>query len=96
MGSSDDVLELSAVGEISMITLLLTPLGRAGMIAAGLVLFLGLFALDQQHRGASKAVAKIDKANTHAVQSAHSARDRSRNGTGGLLDPNTIVEDLSP
>ena len=79
-----------------MLTFILSPIGRAGLVVAGVLAFLGLFALDQQHRGAFKAVAKIDKANTHAVLSAHSARDRSRNGTGGVLDPNTIAEDLSP
>lgn len=96
MGSGDDVLAPSAVGENSMIAILMTPLGRGALVVAGILTFLGLFAFDQQSRGASKAVAKIDKANTHAVHQANSVRDRSRSGSGSVLDPNTLVENLSP
>ena len=87
MGSSDDVLAAATVGEISMIALLFTPLGRAGMIAAGVLVFVALFAMDQQNRGASKAVAKIEKATSHAVQKADRAGNSSISpSVRGVLD----------
>lgn len=72
-----------------MIGFLLSPLGRLLVGAIGIVAFLSLFALDQRHKGAASAVAKIEKANTDAVSKAHSIRSGSSAGRG-VLDPNTI------
>lgn len=72
-----------------MIGFLLTPLGRSLAGALGIVAFLSLFALDQRHKGAASAVAKIEKANVDAVSKARSSRSGSSLGRG-VLDPNTV------
>jgi hypothetical protein len=75
-----------------MVALLMTPLGRAGMALTGVIFFLGWFAFDQQNRGATKVVAKIEKANTNDVKKAQTAGAKSRSNAGGVLDPYTASE----
>lgn len=75
-----------------MITLLFSPLGRLGLAAAGVAVFLTWFAFDQRSKGAAKAVAVIEKANSHDVKKAQTAGAKSRSGTGGVLDPYTVNE----
>lgn len=71
---------------IQIIGFLLSPLGRIGLAVFGVLAFLGAFALDQRHKGAAVAVAKIEKANANAVSQAHSARSSSSVGRG-VRDP---------
>jgi hypothetical protein len=70
-----------------MVALLISPLGRAGLAVAGVLVFLSWFAFDNQQRGASKAVAKIEKANTNDIKKARAAISKSRSGSSGVLDP---------
>jgi len=70
-----------------MIGVLLSPLGRYGLMAAGVVAFVALFAWDQQHRGASKAVAKIEATQHDALSKASRARAGSQSSGSGVRDP---------
>lgn len=72
-----------------MIAFILSPLGRvlAAVLAVGV--FLSAFAYDQRTRGASTAVARIEKATSNAVSKADRAGARSRTGSG-LRDPYTL------
>jgi hypothetical protein len=72
-----------------MVALLISPLGRAGLAVAGVLVFLSWFAFDQRSKGAAKAVASIEKANTNDVKKAQTAGAKSRSGSGGVLDPYT-------
>ena len=70
-----------------MIGFLLGPLGRYGLMALGVVAFIALFAWDQQQRGASKVVAKIEATQHDAVSKATRARSSSQSSSGGVRDP---------
>jgi hypothetical protein len=66
---------------------------RIGIIMSAVVALLGLRAWDvsqQQAKGAQKAVAKIEKANTHATNLGKRAADSSASaGVRGIRDPST-------
>lgn len=64
-----------------MIGILLSPLGRYGLMAAGVVAFLVAFSMRDraiEARGAEKAVARINEATNEAISKAHSAGGKSR------------------
>lgn len=72
-----------------MMLMLLSPLGRAGLAVAGVLVFLSWFAFDQQSKGAAKVVAKIEKATNVAVSKAQSAGRKSISKTEtGSINPN--------
>lgn len=68
-----------------------SPLGRAGMALAGVLAFLSWFAFENQGKGAAKALASIEKANTNAVKKADAVGLKSRNpASSGVRDPNSL------
>lgn len=79
-----------------MITLLLSPLGRAGLALAGVVAFLSWFAIEQQSKGAAKVVAKIERHDNESAANIRKADTVSRGSTSGMRrlvrDPNTASE----
>ncbi len=78
-----------------ILTWLFSPLGRLVAGGAGILVFIAAFAFDQQNRGASKVVAKIERQTNEAVSQANRARSGSATARG-VLDPHTIVENISP
>jgi len=72
-----------------MIAFLFSPLGRIAAIGLAILTFVTAFAYDQRQRGAERAVAKIEKATTHAVTKADRAGARSRTGSG-VRDPYSL------
>ena len=75
-----------------MITLALEFLTtKAGKMVAGVIaglICVGLFAWDQQSRGANKAVAKIERKDAANVKKADTVGAKSRDPTSrGMLDP---------
>lgn len=77
---------------MSILLWLASPLGRLVAGGAAILVFLGMFALDQRQRGAAKAVAKIEKVTSDAVSKADRAGARSRGGASGLRDPYTLPD----
>jgi hypothetical protein len=71
--------------------LFLTPLFKVGATAAVALILVGSCALRDlkiETRGAEKAVAKIEKANKHAVQKADEVGRKSRDPAArGVRDP---------
>lgn len=80
---------------ISIISFLLSPLGRIVAAGLGIVVFVSAFAFDQRSRGAASAVAKIERQTNEAVSKAHSVRDASASRRG-MRDPFTLDENVSP
>jgi hypothetical protein len=82
--------------EASMVALLISPLGRAGLAVAGVLVFLGWFAFDQQSKGAAKVVAKIERQDNASASNIRKADAGSRSATrgvrGAIRDPNTAAE----
>jgi hypothetical protein len=74
-----------------MIGLLLSPLGRIGLGALGIGVFLAMFALDQRARERVRVVTKIERQTNAAVKEADGAGAKSRSKShGGVRDPHTI------
>jgi len=69
-----------------MLALICHPWARIAGAVVGVVGIWFAFASHYEQRGASKAVAKIEKANNNAVAKAHRAGKRSADG-GGVLNP---------
>lgn len=81
-----------------MIDLLIARFG-AGVFKYAAVVFAVVasfvaFSVHEQHKGAVKAVAKIEKATDNAIKKGSAAADRSRSGgvRGGQVDPTTRLD----
>lgn len=81
---------------MSILLWLASPLGRLLAGGAAILAFLGLFALDQQHRGAERVTAKIERQDNAAAEKIRKADSLSRGasrGVRGLVrDPNAVSE----
>lgn len=71
---------------VTILSFLLTPLGRWAAGAGGVLLLVVAFGSHQRSVGAQKAVAKIEKATNDAIGKAATAGDKSRAGRG-MLNP---------
>jgi hypothetical protein len=76
---------------IPIIEFLTSTIGRYVIGGVGVLALFLAFKSHEQHKGAAKAVAKIEKATENAVKKGTAAADRSRSGgvRGGQIDPTT-------
>ena len=73
---------------IAIIGFLSSTIGRVLVGAAGILALWVAFASHYQSKGAAKAVAKMEKATTHATNQGKRAADLSRSGgVRGTTDP---------
>lgn len=73
---------------IAVIAFLSSTIGRVLVGAAGILALWVAFAWHYETKGAAKAVAKIEKATTHATNQGKRAADLSRSGgVRGTVDP---------
>lgn len=76
---------------ITILGFLTSTIGRYVVGGVGVFALFLAFKSHEQHKGAVKAVAKIEKATENAVRKGTAAADRSRAGglRGGQIDPTT-------
>lgn len=70
---------------VTILSFLLTPLGRWTAGAGGILLMVFAFGAHQRSIGAAKATAKIEKATDNAISKANSAAAKSASGRGVLI-----------
>ncbi len=79
---------------ISILSFLASGLGRYVVGGLGIVALIVAFSVQQQHKGAAKAVAKIEKKDAANVSKSGSAARRSRDPAAHcVLDPNVRSDD---
>jgi hypothetical protein len=75
---------------IPIIEFLTSTVGRYVIGGVGVLALFLAFKSHEQHKGAAKAVAKIEKATTHVIKKGDDAANRSRDpGAKRVLDPYT-------